>query len=143
MDRRPGFSSLVPAVAWSLFQAVDISFKRYDDDSAGYSYAHTKRDFLNLVNEIDSIAAGNPASKEIGITVMSPEHWPLPWYLRDYPRAGYYGKVIPTEEPIIVAHENQRADVERLLADKYRLFSSHDLRPGNRLYLYLRKDMQP
>jgi len=137
------FLIVVAAVAWSLFQAVDVSFNRYDDDSAGYSYAHTKRDFLNLVNEIDSIAAGNPAGKEIGITVMSPEHWPLPWYLRDYPRAGYYGKVIPTEEPIIVAHENQRADVERLLADKYRLFSSHDLRPGNRLYLYLRKDMQP
>jgi uncharacterized protein (TIGR03663 family) len=137
------FLLVVPAVAWSLVQAVDISFNRYDDESAGYSYAHTKRDFLNLVNEIDSIAAGNPAGKEIGITVMSPEHWPLPWYLRDYSRAGYYGKVIPTEEPIIVAHENQRAEVERLLGDKYRLFSSHDLRPGNRLYLYLRRDVQP
>jgi uncharacterized protein (TIGR03663 family) len=137
------FLLVVPAVTWSLVQAVDISFNRYDDESAGYSYAHTKRDFLNLVNEIDSIAAGNPAGKEIGITIMSPEHWPLPWYLRDYPRAGYYGKVIPTEEPIIVAHENQRADVERLLGDKYRLFSSHDLRPGNRLYLYLRRDVQP
>jgi uncharacterized protein (TIGR03663 family) len=146
LHRRIGawtFLLVAPAVAWSLVQAVDISFKRYDDESAGYSYAHTKRDFLNLVNEIESIAAGNPAGKEIGITVMSPEHWPLPWYLRDYPRAGYYGKVVPTTEPIIVAHENQRAEVERLLGDKYRLFSSHDLRPGNRLYLYLRRDVQP
>src|SRR5262249_10313286 len=137
------FFLVVPAVAWSLVQAVDISFKRYDDERAGYSYAHTKRDFLNLVNEIDSIAAGNPAGKKIGITIMAPAHWPLPWYLRDYPRAGYSGKVIPTTEPIIVAHENQRSEVERLLGDKYRLFSSHDLRPGNRLYLYLRKDVQP
>jgi uncharacterized protein (TIGR03663 family) len=132
-----------PAIAWSSYQAYDISFNRYDDETAGYSYAHTRRDFLNLVNEIESIAAGNPAGKDIGITVMSPEHWPLPWYLRDYPRAGYYGKVVPTTEPIIVAHEDQRAEVERLLGDKYRLFSSHDLRPGNRLYLYLRRDVQP
>ena len=132
-----------PALAWSLYQAVDISFNRYDDETAGYSYAHTRRDFLNLVSEIESIAAGNPAGKDIGITVMSPEHWPLPWYLRDYPRAGYFGKVVPTTEPIIIAHENQRAEVERALGDKYRIFSSHDLRPGNRLYLYLRRDVQP
>jgi len=137
------FLAAAPAFAWSFYQAYDISFNRYDDETAGYSYAHTRRDFLNLVNEIESIAAGNPAGKAIGITVMSPEHWPLPWYLRDYPRAGYYGKVVPTTEPIIIAHEYQRAEVERLLGDKYRLFSSHDLRPGNRLYLYLRRDVQP
>ncbi len=132
-----------PALAWSFYQAVDISFNRYDDETAGYSYAHTRRDFLNLVNEIESIAAGNPAGKEIGITVMSPEHWPLPWYLRDYPKAGYFGKVVPTTEPIIIAHDNQRAEVERALGNKYRLLSGHDLRPGNRLYLYLRRDVQP
>src|SRR5262249_58874681 len=63
------FLLVVPAVAWSLAQAVDISFNRYDDESAGYSYAHTKRDFLNLVNEIDSIAPGNPAGKAIPLTV--------------------------------------------------------------------------
>src|SRR5260370_33094238 len=106
-----------PALAWSLYEAVDISFNRYEDESAGYSYAHTRRDFLNLVSEIEFIAAGNPAGKEIGITVMSPEHWPLPWYLRDYPRAGFFGKVVPTTEPIIIAHENQRAEGERTLGD--------------------------
>lgn len=131
------------AAAFSLYQAIETSFSRYDDETAVYSYAHSKRDLLNLVNEIDMIAAGNAAGRNIGIVVMSPEHWPLPWYLRDYTSVGYWAKVISTTEPIIIAHENQRAEVEQLLGGKYRLYSTHDLRPGNRLYLYLRRDVQP
>jgi predicted membrane-bound mannosyltransferase len=133
----------VVAVGASAYQAIQISFLRYDDESMAYSYAHSRRDLLNLVNEIDRIAAGSAAGKNIGIVVMSPEHWPLPWYLRDYPNVGYWGKVVTTSEPIIIAHENQRLEVERLLGNKYRLYSVHDLRPGNRLFLYLRRDIQP
>ena len=88
-DLQPGtraFTAIMAgaAICFSLFQAIDISFVNYDHDSYAYIYAHTKRDFLGLVDEIDAIAAANPAKKDIGITVMSPEHWPLPWYLRDY-----------------------------------------------------------
>jgi len=134
---------LAVAVLGAAGQAIDLSFHSYDDESQPYSYAHTRRDFLNLVNEIQAIAAGNPAGKDIGITVMSPEHWPLPWYLRDYPNVGYWGKVVDTTQPLILAHENQKAEVEQRFGDKYREISEHDLRPGNRLVLYLRKDLQP
>ncbi len=131
------------AVAFSLYQAIDISFFHYDDDSYAYVYAHTRRDFLSLVHEIESIAASDPAGKDIGITVMSPEHWPLPWYLRDYTHVGYWGHVVPTSEPMVIALEPQTLDVERMPGDKYRLYSSHDLRPGNLLVLYVRKDIRP
>jgi uncharacterized protein (TIGR03663 family) len=124
-------------------QAIEVSFFRYDDTSETYSYAHTNRDFLNLIHAIEKIAAGNPAGKEIGITVMSPEYWPMPWYLRDYSHAGFWGHVVETNEPIVIALQTQKAEVETKLGDKYRLISEHDLRPGNRLYLYLRKDLQP
>jgi uncharacterized protein (TIGR03663 family) len=134
---------IVVAAGVSLYQAIDLNFYHYDDDSRAYVYAHTQRDFLKLVDEIDSIAAGQPAGTDIGIVVMSPEHWPLPWYLRNYKNAGFYGKVIETSEPILVVHETQVAEVETTLGAKYRLISSHDLRPGNRLYLYLRRDLQP
>ena len=130
------------AVGVSLYLAIELSFFKYDDDAQAYSYAHTKRDFQRLVNEVDSIAAGNPAGKDIGITVMSGEHWPLPWYLRDYTHAGYWGTVVDSSEPILIVHENQVAEVERRLGDRYRLIASYDLRPGVRLYLYLRKDVQ-
>jgi uncharacterized protein (TIGR03663 family) len=127
----------------SLYQAVDVSFFRYDDDRKPYVYAHTNRSLLAMVNEINSIAAGNAAGREMGITVMSPEHWPLPWYLRDYNHAAYFGKVVDSSEPLLIVHENQVAEVERKLGSKYRLIGSYDLRPGNRLFLYLRKDAGP
>jgi uncharacterized protein (TIGR03663 family) len=127
------------AVGFSSVQAVDLSFQKYDDDTQAYVYAHTRRDFLSLVNEIDDIAAGSPAGNNIGIVVMSPEHWPLPWYLRNYPRTLYSGKVIETSEPIIVVHESQLAEVEQLLGNRYQRYSRHELRPGNILYLYVKK----
>ena len=108
-----------------------------------YVYAHTKRDFLSLVSEIESIAAANPAKKEIGISVVSPEHWPLPWYLREYTHVGYWGHVVQTSEPIVIALKSQVPQVEQQLGGKYRLFSTHELRPGNILVMFVRNDVQP
>jgi uncharacterized protein (TIGR03663 family) len=138
------------AIVFSLYQAVDVSFVNYDNDSAcgsiqcyPYIYAHTNRDFLGLVSEIEAIAAANPAKKEIGITVVSPEHWPLPWYLREYPRVGYFGHIVETSEPIVIAHGSQVAEVARQLGGKYRLYSTHVLRPGNTLVMFVRNDVHP
>jgi uncharacterized protein (TIGR03663 family) len=133
------------AVGVSLYQTVVLNFFHYDDNNGAkypYVYAHTVRDFLRLVDEIDSIAAGNPAGKDIGIVVMSPEYWPLPWYLRSYRRAGFWDKIVETSEPILIVHQNQAQEVERLFGSRYRYISSHDLRPGVRLYMYLRRDVQ-
>ena len=131
------------AICFSLYQAIDISFVNYDNDSYAYIYAHTKRDFLGLVDEIDAIAAANPAKKDIGITVMSPEHWPLPWYLREYKNVGYWGRIVPTSEPIVIALQPQVPEVERQLGKEYREYSTHDLRPGNTLVMFVRKDVHP
>jgi uncharacterized protein (TIGR03663 family) len=144
---QPGLRALTTviaglAIAGSLYQAIDVSFLNYDNDAYTYVYAHTNRDFLNLVNEIDSIAAANSAKKDIGITVMSPEHWPLPWYLREYTHVGYWGKIVPTSEPIVIALKSQAFQVEQQLGGNYRLFSTHELRPGNTLVMFVRNDVR-
>jgi uncharacterized protein (TIGR03663 family) len=138
------------AIVFSLYQAIDVSFVNYDNDSAcgsiqcyPYIYAHTNRDFLGLVSEIEAIAAADPAKKNIHITVDSPEHWPLPWYLREYPNVGYFGHIVPTSEPIVIAHESQVEEVTRQLGGKYRLYSTHVLRPGNTLVMFVRNDIHP
>jgi len=141
-DRYVAYAVLLGASAFAANKAIDLSFITYDDDRSPYVYAHTKRDFLGLVEEVEAIAAHTREGKQIGITIMAPEHWPLPWYLRDYPRAGYWGKVVDTKEPIIIAYDTQVVEVDRLLGDKYRAISSHWLR-GNKLVLYLRRDLQP
>jgi uncharacterized protein (TIGR03663 family) len=136
------------AIVFSLYQAFDVSFVNYDNDSAcgsiqcyPYSYAHTNRDFLGLVSEIEALAAANPAKENIHITVVSPEHWPLPWYLREYPNVGYFGHIVPTSEPIVIAHESQIEEVTQQLRGRYRLFSTHVLRPGNTLVMFVRNDV--
>jgi uncharacterized protein (TIGR03663 family) len=131
------------AILFSLYQAIDISFVNYDNDSYAYIYAHTKRDFLGLVKDIDAIADANPAKKDIGITVVSPEHWPLPWYLREYTHVGYWGHIVDTQEPIVIALQPQVPEVERQLGKQYREYSTHELRPGNTLVMFVRKDIHP
>jgi uncharacterized protein (TIGR03663 family) len=136
---------LFAALAWSLYQAVDLSFFHYDDNSDPYPYvyAHTSRQLLDLVNEVEEIAARSPSGKDTGITIVSSEYWPLPWYLRDYPRALFWGHMVQTSEPILIASGQQTDEVERDLGRYYSAYRAYDLRPGNVLVLYLRRDIQP
>jgi uncharacterized protein (TIGR03663 family) len=129
-------------VLFSLYQAIDVSFIHYDDDTYAYVYAHTNRDFLPLINEIEEIAAANPAKQEIGITVVSPSHWPMPWYLRDYTHVSYFGHIVQTSEPIVIALQSQAPEVEQQLGENYQRFSTHKLRPGNTLVMFVRKDIK-
>jgi uncharacterized protein (TIGR03663 family) len=131
------------AILFSLYQAIDVSFVNYDNDTYAYIYGHTNRDFLGLISEIDAIAAANPAKQDIGITVVSPEHWPLPWYLREYPRVGYYGHIVETSEPIVIALQPQVPQLQQQLGSQYRLYSTHVLRPGNTLVMFVRNDVHP
>ena len=135
--------ALLVAVTISGYAAIDVSFFSYDNDTIPYSYAHTSRDFLGLVDEIESAASHNSAGKNIGMTVMGPVPWPLPWYLRDFSNVGYVNVVVPTSQPIIVAGEDQSQEVERTMGTLYRRFHSYDLRPGVRLALFLRRDVRP
>ncbi|HEX2711719.1 MAG TPA: flippase activity-associated protein Agl23 [Candidatus Acidoferrales bacterium] len=135
--------ALIAALIFCGYQAIDISFYRYDNDSVPYVYAHTSRQLLDLMDEVESIAARNPAGKNTGMTIASPEYWPLPWYLRDYPQAIFWGHMIRTSEPILIASGPQADEVEKTLGNLYSAYKTYDLRPGNVLILYLRRDIQP
>ena len=136
-------TALVVAIPGSLYYAVDLSFFRYDDDSIPYVYGHTNRQLVDLVNEVESIASRNPLGKNTGMTIASPEYWPLPWYLRDYPRAFFWGHMVQTTEPILIALSTQADEVQRTLGTVYRPYKAYNLRPGNVLVLFLRRDVQP
>lgn len=135
--------ALLAAVGLSLYQAVDLSFYRYDDDSIHYVYAHTSRQLLDLVAEVDRIATRSPSGKDIGIAIVSPEHWPLPWYFRDYPHATFWQHLVQTSDPILIALDSQVPEVEKTLGLYYVPYRSYRLRPGNVLVLFLRRDVKP
>ena len=137
---------LLVAVAVATYQSIDLNFVNYDNDSPKYVYvyAHTRRGTLELVSQVEQIAKENSGGLT-GITIVSPDYWPLPWYFRNFSRVGYYGRMAASTEPIIIANENQKAEVEANFGQLYRQVPSKDaggsfeLRPGVKLLLYVRR----
>jgi uncharacterized protein (TIGR03663 family) len=134
------------AIGVASFQCLDLNFVNYDNDNEKYVYvyAHTTRGMLDLVNHIEQIAKKNSGG-QTGITIVSPDYWPLPWYLRNFTRVGYFGRMAATSEPMIIANENQKAEVEASYGQVYEQVQSgqnggsFELRPGVKLLLYERR----
>ena len=139
------------AILLGLYQSVDLNFFNYDNDDTYYVYvyAHTKRGTKDLVDEIDRLAKQGNEGGKTGITIVSPDYWPLPWYLRNYSRVGYYGHMTQSTEPIIIASESQKAEMETNFGPLYQLVPSHEpngaysLRPGVNLLLYTKSSTPP
>jgi uncharacterized protein (TIGR03663 family) len=137
----------VLGVAFSGYQMYQLNFVHYDDDRYPYVYAHTRRETLALVDEIDRISKRLKTGNDTGIALVSPDYWPLPWYLRDYKRVGYYQRIVPTTEPIIIGSMAQEEELKANYGDRYVPVPSgvdegaYPLRPGVDLLLYVRKDV--
>jgi uncharacterized protein (TIGR03663 family) len=129
------------ALAVNGYQAIDLNFNRYDDQAYGYVYVHSTRDMLAMIDEIEATADRAGTGKQTGVVFMGPAYWPLPWYFRDYPRAGFYGQIVDTEEAMIVADVTQEAELAPKIAGKYDLVGQYNLRPGVDLALYVRSDI--
>jgi len=137
---------LVAALGVAGYQTIDLNFINYDNDKEYYVYvyAHSTRSLLALVNEVDRIAKEN-SGNSTGITIVSPDYWPLPWYFRNYTRVGYYGRFAATSEPLIIANANEKDEVETNYGQYYQQVNgpspggTFQLRPGVDLILYQRR----
>lgn len=125
------------------FQTYDLNFERYDDDSMPYVYAHTRREFLDLVRAIDYHAEKSGRGHEASVEVVSPDYWPMPWYLNDYKAANFHGRLVDasTAEMIVAKKDEQDPDVVARYAGRYRYAGQFTLRPGVDLMLLVRRDL--
>jgi uncharacterized protein (TIGR03663 family) len=132
------------------YQTIDLNFFNYDNDDRYYVYvyAHTRRQTLKLVDEINRLAQRTRQGGDTGMTIVSPDYWPLPWYLRNYKHVGYYGRMSPSVEPIIIASQAQAEEVQATFGDRYVQIPSGEnpagsfaLRPGVELLLYARREL--
>jgi uncharacterized protein (TIGR03663 family) len=135
-------------IAVSGAQMFALNFRYYDDDRYVYVYAHTRRDLLSLIDEVDKVAARSGAGADTGVTIVSPDYWPLPWYFRDMRRVGYFGRMSPSTEPVIIGSTAQEAELRATFGDRYQqvrnpasVNGSYALRPGVDLLLYVRRDL--
>jgi uncharacterized protein (TIGR03663 family) len=132
---------ILVATVVSGYQMVKLNFYHYDDEEYVYVYGHTYRAFLPMVNEIERIAQKSGLKEDLDVAVLSPDYWPLPWYLRNYNRVGYYGQVGETNSSLVIINESQEVDLAGALGARYRRVGSYPLRPGVVLVLYSRNDL--
>lgn len=129
------------AVLVSGYQTIDLNYRHYDDETYPYVFVHTTRQMFDLVDEIEAVAERAGTGKDTGVTIMSPVYWPLPWYLRDYPKAGFFGSIVDTTEAMIIANVRQEAELAPKIEAAYDLAGRFTLRPGEDLALYVRSDV--
>jgi uncharacterized protein (TIGR03663 family) len=129
-------------------QMYALNFVHYDDDRYTYVYAHTRRDLLGLVDQVNQVAARTGQRGDTGVTIVSQDYWPLPWYFRDLKRVGYFGRMSPSTEPVVIGSTAQEAELRATFGGRYQQIrnptaanGSFALRPGVDLLLYVRSDL--
>jgi uncharacterized protein (TIGR03663 family) len=132
--------ALAVALTVSTYQAIDLNFRHYADETYPYVFVHSTPEVFYLLADIDRYAAKAGTGTETGVAVVSSDYWPLPWYLRDYPNAGFFGSIVATEEAMILANVNQEPDLGQY-AERYTRTRTYSLRPGVDLVLYVRKSL--
>jgi len=142
------------AVHW-LYTSYSINFRQYSEPANPYVYAHTGEDVLDIAEMISQVSKVHPDGREVHIEIIIPdnEYWPLPWYLRDYKNTAWWDHVEydqPAAPLIIVAASVENELVKKLYelpppGQRYlylSLFNHYrELRPGQELRTYLRKDI--
>lgn len=136
--------ALACALGVCLYQTIQLNYFHYADEREPYIYvyAHTKADFLNLIDQLDRVASAKPDKYSASVYVAAPEYWPLPWYVRDYKRIGYSGQVAATADDIVIGSDKQLAQLEATLGGRYaRVGGYYELRPGVVLVLFARREL--
>lgn len=138
------FAVILAALGVGVAQAFSLNFRHYDtNDEYPYVYAHTHREFLDMVAEFEKYAK-KIDKEELNVAVVSEDYWPLPWYTKDYKGVGYWGKMASVGNAhMVIASEKQRAEgqLDAGITERYTLVGDYPLRPGVVLSLYVRNDL--
>ncbi len=128
------------------YQTYRANFVDYANPSNPYVYAQTSRDFLRLVDSVQSITEVSLDGRNLLIKVIAPpeQTWPLPWYFRKFKRVGYWTAVDDaealTETPVIISSAAYADEIDSRLGDGFQS-AFYGLRPEVVLMLSIRRDL--
>jgi uncharacterized protein (TIGR03663 family) len=103
-----------------------------------YVYAQTSPDLLNLVNKVEALARVSPQGRDTVVKVMAPDsdYWPLPWYLRNLNRVGWWPQVPPDPyAPVMIVSSQFHAALDE--KGTHIMVGYFQLRPKVFLELYV------
>ncbi len=95
-------------------------------------YGHTAGDVVNLLELVESLSRVHEEGRGMPIQVMAPDsgYWPLPWYWRNYERAGWWDRVPENPwSPVIVSAVALKAGLEERSQRGWLQVGMFELRP--------------
>lgn len=117
-------------LGWQVNQS---SFLRPADSRNPFAYVHSAPD----VRKVPALAAAAPAGP---VKVISPEYWPLPWYLRGRAEVGYWAAVpADCDGALVFAAADLAEEVAARQHGRYQV-SYLGLRPGYVLVVFRREE---
>ncbi len=136
-----------------LFQSMWLNFRLYASPSNPYVYAHPTEKIADITNLVGELAAELDKQGDFSIQIIASggDYWPLPWYLRQIARIGYWPDVsMGAFAPIIFVKTEMESqlmaalDQKRIPGQKHLympLFEDEvQFRPGVFWQGYIRKD---
>lgn len=133
------YSVYVGIFGFICYQSVLLNFVNYDDERCELVYVQTKRDVYNLLNRLESLS--NVCGKNLTINIVSKEYWPLPWYLRNYKNAKFWGTVIDNPNaPVILVDKGGEGKLKGKIKGNYKK-ERFILRPGVWLIAYIQEGL--
>ena len=138
-----GILLAIAATITLAYQTYELNFVHYDDEDEAYIYAHTSREFLDLMQKINYYAVKSGKGLDAKIDIVSPDYWPMVWYLRDYKQANFHGRFVDTNdaEMIVMKKNDQDQEAIRRYGARYLYVNQYHLRSGVDLVLLVRKDL--
>ncbi len=122
-------------------QAWRGSFYYYADKRNPCVYSHTSTDTPRFTAQLHDIAALHSEGVATTVKIIAPEYWPLPWYLRDFTRVGYWHTIPENPQaPIIITSPEMVDELKSKLHGDY-FTTIFGLRPGVLLYAIIRQDL--
>lgn len=133
------YSIYVCIFGFSCYQSIMLNFINYDDERYELVYVQTKRDIYNLLDRLESLS--KKCGETMTINIVSREYWPLPWYLREYKNAKFWGSVVDNPNaPVIIVDKNGETELRKKLKGDYKK-ERFVLRPGIWLIAYIQQGL--
>ncbi len=136
-------SVLLMSVIYQVPLLLRVNYIETDNERHPQIYVHTSNQIFRLLADVDEIAKKSGQGKDLLINVVSPQYWPLPFYLKDYKSAKFWGATNigePLDAPLILSHIDQRPEVRGLLKETYSM-RNYLLRPGYHLDLWINNNI--
>ena len=89
---------LAAVMSIQFIQSRQATGRLASDERNPYAYVPTSDDIETLNPWLDSLDAAVPELALEPVGVIGSEYWPLPWYLRQYEKVGYWAEPPPSLE---------------------------------------------